>query len=127
MPGDEEHAEEESSVADAVHDESFVGGVACRLAVEIETDQQIRAQAYAFPADEHEHVIVGQDEREHGEHEQVEVSKEAVVAAFMRHVAGGINMNQHADAGDKQQPDAGERVEKKSGVGLKGGLGAVGF
>ena len=28
-------------------------------------------------------------------------------------------MNQHADAGDKEQPYAGKRVEQKTGVGLK--------
>ena len=125
IPGDEEHAENESGVADAVDDESFVSGVAGGFAVEIETDQQIRAQAHAFPADEHEHIIVRQDERQHGEHEEVEVSEEAVVAAFMRHVSGGVNVDQHADAGDEEQPDAGERVEQKSGIGLERSLSAV--
>ena len=95
--------------------------------MKIKSDQQIRAQPHAFPPDKHQHVIIGQDQREHGEHEEVEVSEEAVVAAFMRHVSGRINMDQHADAGDEQQPDAGERIEQKSGVGLKRCRGPVGF
>jgi hypothetical protein len=89
--------------------------------VEIETDQQIRTQAHAFPADEHQHIVVGQDQRQHGEHEEVEISEEAVVAAFMRHVAGGVNVDQHADAGDEQQPDAGKRIEQEAGIGLERG------
>ena len=93
--------------------------------MKIKTDQQIRAQAHALPANEHQHVVIRQDEREHGEHEEIEISEETVVAAFMRHVAGGINMDQHADAGDEQQPDAGERIEQESGVGLKRSLCAV--
>ena len=93
--------------------------------MEIEADQQVRTQADTFPSNKHQHVIVGKDQREHGEHEEVEVSEEPVVAAFMRHVASGINMDQHADARDEEQPDAGERVEKKSGVSLKGSLCAV--
>ncbi len=125
IPCDEEHAKDESRVADAVDDERLVRGIARRLALEIETDQQIRAQAHAFPADKHECVVVGEDECEHGEHEEVEISEEAVVAAFMSHVANGIDMDQHADAGDEQEPDAGEWVEQESGVGLEVGLRAV--
>src|SRR6202140_4437241 len=93
--------------------------------MKIKTDQQVRTQADALPANKHQNVIVGKDQREHGEHEEVEVSEEAVVPAFMRHVASGINMDQHADARDEKQPDAGERVEKKSGVSLKWRLRAI--
>src|SRR5258708_1890933 len=87
--------------------------------MKIETDQQIRAQADALPADKHQDIVVGQNQRQHGKHEEIEVSEEAVVAAFVRHVSGGINMDQHADAGDKEQPDAGERIEQESSVGLE--------
>ena len=125
VPGDGEHAQQEAGVADAVDDECFVGGVAGRLAMEIETDQQIRTQAHAFPAHEHQDIVVRQDQREHGEHEQVQVSEEAVVAAFMRHVADGINVDQHAHAGDKQQPDGGERIEQEAGIGVERGRSAV--
>src|ERR1700722_2057834 len=100
-PGDEEHAEQESGVADAVDDERFVGGVAGRFGMEKKSNDEVGAEANAFPANEHEHIVVGEDEGEHGEHEEVEVPEEAVVAAFMRHVADGINMDEHADAGNE--------------------------
>src|SRR5580765_295002 len=72
-----------------------------------------------LPAYEHERVVVRQDQRQHGEHEQVQVSEETVVAAFVRHVACRINVDQCAYAGDKQEPDAGERVEEKACVSAK--------
>src|SRR6266567_1686852 len=87
--------------------------------MEVETNQKIGAQAYAFPANEHQHVVVRENQREHGEHEKVEVSEKSVVSAFMRHVADRINV--------EQQPDARERIEEKSGVGLKRSGRSIGF
>src|SRR6266568_9603304 len=95
--------------------------------MEVETNQKIGAQAYAFPANEHQHVVVRENQREHGEHEKVEVSEKSVVSAFMRHVADRINVDQHPDAGNEQQPDARERIEEKSGVGLKRSGRSIGF
>src|ERR1700678_2845822 len=43
----------------------------------------------------------------------------------MRHVSGGINMDQHSDAGNKKQPDAGKRIEQEPGIGFESGRGAV--
>ena len=125
IPGDEEHSQQESGIADAIHDEGFVSGVRRRLAMEIKTDQQIGTQPHALPANKHQHIVIGKDQREHGEHEEVEVPEEAVIAAFMRHVSGGINMDEQPDAGDKQQPDAGERVEQETRVGLERSLRPV--
>ena len=118
-PGDEEHSQQKSGVADAVDDECLVARVGRRLAVEIKTDQKVRAQAHAFPADKHERIVVGENQRQHGEHEEVEISEEAVVAAFVRHVSRGVNVDQHAHAGNKQQPDAGKRIEQEAGVRLE--------
>ena len=38
VPGDEEHSQQKSGVADAVHDEGFVSGISRRFAMEVETD-----------------------------------------------------------------------------------------
>jgi hypothetical protein len=48
----QEEAEDESGVSDAVHDERLLAGVRSALLVEPEADQQIRAEADTFPADE---------------------------------------------------------------------------
>src|SRR5207302_6680673 len=36
-----------------------------------------------------------------------------------------VNVYQHADAGNEQQPDAGKRIEQKAGISLKRGGAAV--
>jgi len=36
----------------------------------------------------------------------------------MRHVAHRVNVYQHADAGDEQQPDARKRVEQEASISL---------
>src|SRR3954454_10806376 len=82
--------------------------------MEIESDQQIRAQPYTFPADKHQNVVVPQNQSEHGEHEQVQISEEAVVTAFVGHVAHRVDVDQRAHAGHKQQPDSGKRIEQKT-------------
>ena len=127
VPGNGEHAQQEAGIANAIDDECFVGGGAGRVAMEIESDQQIGTQPHALPTHKHQDIVVRQDEREHGEHEQVEVSEKAVVPALMRHVAGGINMDERADAGHKQQPDGGKRIEQESGIGMECGRSAVVF
>src|SRR5262245_60452493 len=98
VPGDEEHPQDEGGVTDAVDDKGLSGRVTGGLALKVETDQQIRAEAHALPSDEQQHIVVRQNQREHGEHEEVEIAEEAVVATLVRHVSGGINMDQHAHA-----------------------------
>src|SRR5258706_11949180 len=95
--------------------------------MEIKSDQQIRTESYTFPPDEHQRVVVRQDQRQHGEHEQVHVSKEAVIAAFVRHVSSGINMDQQPHASNKQQPNGGEWVEQETEIGAEGGRSSFRF
>ena len=113
---DVEHRQRESEIADAVHDERLVAGVGGELLIEVEADQQIAAQSHAFPADEQHQVIGRQHQRQHEEHEEVQVGEEAVIAAFMRHVADGVNVDERADAGDHQQHDGGELVHGEIAV-----------
>ena len=105
-PHQGERPEDHARVANPVGDESLVRRRRCRVLQEVEADQQVRAQAHALPADEHEYVVIPQDERQHGEHKQVQVAKEPVVPALVRHVSNRVNVDQHADAGYEQQPDA---------------------
>ena len=90
------------------------------MLVKVEANQQIAAQAHALPAHEHHQVVVGKDQREHGEHEEVQVSEEAVVAALMAHVARAVNVDERADAGDEEQPHATQGVEQHSGANVEG-------
>ena len=106
------YAEEETGVAHAIDDERFFARVGRGLLQEIETNQQIAAQTHAFPAYKEKQEIVGQHQREHGKHEQVQVAEETVVAAFVGHVADGIDVDQEADAGDYQNHHARKRVKQ---------------
>jgi hypothetical protein len=96
----QQHAQDKRGVTDAVDDERLLTRVPGGFFVEVESDQQVTAQPHAFPADEQQQVVAAQHQDQHEEHEQIEIGKEAVVAALMRHVAGSVNVNQRADAGD---------------------------
>lgn len=72
-----EQRESEEDVTHTGHDERFH----CRCAIlrigVIETDQQIGAQAHAFPAEVHQQQVVGKHQNYHAGDEQVGVSEEA--------------------------------------------------
>src|SRR6266404_5037812 len=108
---EQEHAEHEAEVADAVDDESFFSRVRSGLAQEIKTDEQVAREADAFPSDEEQHVIGGEDEDEHEEHEEVEVGEETVVAALVGHIARRVDVDEPADSGDDQQHDDREVID----------------
>ncbi len=107
----QEHPQHEAEIADAVDDERLLARIRRGFLQEVETDEQVAAQAHAFPADEEQHEIGGENQNQHEEHEEIQVGEEAVVAAFVRHVAGGVNVNQEADAGDDQHHHDGELVQ----------------
>src|SRR5208282_5478251 len=118
IPDKRERAKNESGIADTVHDERLVGSGRSGVTMEVKTDQKIRAQAHAFPSHEQNHVVIRQDERKHRKHEQVHVSEEPVVTAFVRHVSGGVNVDQHAHAGHEEQPDSREGIKREPGAGV---------
>ena len=109
-------ASEEAEVADAVDDEGLFAGVGGGVSLEVEADEQVGGEADALPADEEEQEARGEDEHEHEEHEEVEVGEEAPVTLFMRHVAGGVEMDEEADAGDDGEHDEGEVVDREGEV-----------
>ncbi len=106
----------ERQVADAVHDERLVAGGRVRLHLVPEADQRERAQPDAFPADEHQPHVVAQHQHQHREGEQVEPSEEAPVAVVVVHVAGRVDVDQAADAGDYQRHDHRQRIEPERDV-----------
>ena len=113
---DEKDAEDEAPVADAVGDERFLPGVRRALLLVPVADQQVRAQAHAFPAHEHHQEVASQDEHEHEEAEQVQVAEEArdAAARLVGHVGGRIDVNQRPDPGDDEQHHRRERIEPES-------------
>ena len=59
----QEHAEQEAEVADAVDVKAFLPASRGGVLLEVEADQQVRGEAHAFPADEHQQEVVGQHQR----------------------------------------------------------------
>ena len=78
---EDQQADDEAGVADAVGDERLVGRVRGALPLEVEADQQVRADADQLPAQEHLEEVVRQDQVEHREAEQRQVHEEAAEAA----------------------------------------------
>ena len=91
---------------------AFLPACEALLLAEPEGDEQVGAQAHALPAEEHEQVVVRQDEDEHGEHEEVEVGEEPVVALVVLHVADRVVVHEHADRAHDEQHDRRERVDQ---------------
>ena len=94
----------ETEIAHTIDDECLLASIACALLVEVETDQQIGTEPHAFPAHKHQHEVVGENQGQHREHEEVEIGKEAVVALFMGHVASGVDVDEEPDSSDDQAP-----------------------
>ncbi len=122
-----EHGEgrqQEAEIADAVGDHGLLGGVRVgpgrppeRIHLVPEADQQERAQAHAFPADEQHQVRVAADQDHHHGDEQVHEDEEAAVAAHvvleahvLVHVADGVDVDERAHAGDDQHHRHRERI-----------------
>ena len=116
----QKHADEEAEVADAVDDEGLLARVGCGGLLELEADEQVRRQAHAFPADEHQQGVAGQHQNGHEEQEEVQVAEVARVAFFVAHVADGVDVDEEADAGDDQQHDQRKLVEDEAEVDVEG-------
>ncbi len=112
----EEDADEEAEVADAVDDEGLLAGVGGGVALEPEADEQVGGEADAFPADEHEEEVAGEDQDGHKKEEEIEEAEVARVAGVVAHVADGVDVDEEADAGDDEKHDQRELVEDKGEI-----------
>jgi hypothetical protein len=121
-------AEDESPVADAVREECFLARVRGALLLVPEADEQIRAQAHAFPTDEQHQEVAAEDQHEHEEAEQVQVGEEPRVrpARLVAHVGGRVHVDQHANACDDEDHHGRQRIEPDRPGHVKLGEAAVG-
>ena len=116
---DAEHAEQEAVVADPVDDERLRAGGGGVLAVEVVADEQVRAEAHALPAHEHQDEVLGEHEDEHREQEEVQVREEPGVAGVRRlaaHVADGVDVDEEADEGHERQHQRRERIQPEGQI-----------
>ena len=110
---DQQHAEDESPVADAVDNEGFLAGIGRGLFLIPEADQQVRTEPDAFPPDEHHEEVRAQHEHEHERREQVQVGEVPRVlgVGLLVHVRRRIHVDQQPDAGDHENHHGRERVQ----------------
>src|SRR5574341_1847105 len=112
----QQQAQNETEIADAIDDESLVAGDRVVVILIPEADQQVGAQPDAFPADEQKQQILAHHQQQHEKNEQVQVDEKARHALVMVHVTEGIDVNQKADAGDDQRHHRGQRVDLKRNI-----------
>src|SRR4029079_3458686 len=112
---DHAQADDEPEVPHAVGDERLHRGVGGVLLVEVETYEQVRAEANELPENKKEKQAVGEQEAEHRKTEQREVTKEAVELALMvnlvtvaGHVADAEDMDPGRDERHHEKHDDGE-------------------
>ncbi len=95
-----EQRESEEDVTHTGHDKRFHrGGPVLRIGV-VETDQQIGAQAHAFPAEVHQQQVIGEHQHNHARDKQVGVREKAGIALFAAHIPGREHVDQEAHASD---------------------------
>ena len=109
-----EQPDHEPEIADSVDDKGLPAGVGGKLLLIIKTYEQIGAETDTFPANEHDQIVVAQNESEHRPHKQVQVGEVALKAIFVGHIADGVDMDQGANEGDKEDHHRGQRVEHET-------------
>ncbi len=88
---------EESRIANPVHDEGFLARIGCRILLVPETDQQVRTKADELPSHVNENETVGQDELQHREAEKRQKGEKAAVPDIALHVADTVEMHDGRD------------------------------
>ena len=79
--------------------------------LEPESDQQIAGHADQLPEDEHHDEIGGQHDAEHRKGEEAQTGEVTRAARIVLHVAGRINVDRAANAGDDEKHQQAEAVE----------------
>ena len=85
-----EHTEQEADIAHAVYDESLVSGLAVLDILVPETNEEVGAEAHAFPTEEREEQVVREHEHDHAEQEEVDVGEVTGKAAVAVHVTNRV-------------------------------------
>src|SRR3954447_5648721 len=93
----EKYADQNTPVADAVHDKCLLGSTTSLIQLDVITNEEVRAESDAFPTNEHQQKIIGKYQRQHRKHEQVHVREEPIKTFIAVHVTGGKDVDQKSD------------------------------
>ena len=107
----QKEAEDHRRIADARDDKSLASRAAIRRIRVPKTNQQITAEAHAFPAEIKQQKIVAKQQRYHRGDKEIHVTEEPAVAFIVDHELGGIEVNDEADERHDKRHQHGERIE----------------
>ena len=108
---DRHDPEREADVADAIDDERLLGGQRGGSLAVPEADEQVARQADQLPRHEDDEPVVGHDQEEHREHEQVQVGEEPPVAGVVAHVPDRVDVHEQADRRHDDEQAGRQRVD----------------
>ena len=118
-PKQKKDTQDKAEIADPIDNEGFVAGPGIILVLVPESDERVRTQSDTFPTDEHQQHAVAQNQRQHRRGEKIQVREEAPKRLVVVHIAGSINVDQPADAGDDANHDRRERIDQERHVNLE--------
>ena len=81
---DQKDRQQKPVIPDAVDDEGLFAGVGGRLFLVPEADQEIGAEPHPFPADEKEEKVIGGDQNQHEEDEEIQIGEITGIVADRR-------------------------------------------
>ncbi len=113
----QEERDEEAEIADPVDDERLLPRFDREVLVVVEADQQVGAEADAFPPEEDEEVAAPEHQDQHHREEEVQVGEVAGVPLLVPHVAHRVEVDERADPGHDQGHDDREGIELEGEVG----------
>src|SRR6185436_18157061 len=113
---DEHDAEHKAPVSDAVCNERLLGSISSFLPVSVITNQEVRAETDTLPPDKHQKEVVGENQRQHRKHKEVQKRKEAIEPAVFMHVTNRENMNEEPDKRNEQCISAAQPVHCQTKV-----------
>ena len=108
---EEKHPKKKPEVAHPVDHKGLLPCIGSRILLIPETDQEIGTEADALPSHKHQQEVVGQDEVEHHEDEEVEVGEIPGKPGIIMHVSYGVDVDEETDPGDDQGHQDGERID----------------
>src|SRR5262249_1858303 len=108
--------EDKAEITDPVDYESLVAGARIVVIGVPKANQGIGAKTDTFPSDKQREQTVAQNEREHRRGKKIQIGKETPERFVVVHVAGGINMDKSADAGDDKNHHRGEWIDHERHV-----------
>ena len=116
---EQEKAQGEAAIADAVDEERLHPRRRGRGLFKPEADQQIAAQTDRLPEDVEQNEVAHRHQHRHREDEQRDVAEEPPIAGVAVHIADRIDRHQQRNKRDHRQHDGGERIGAEDDVDME--------